>query len=138
MWHAWGIKLDQKKNLVERRLATRRPSGDFYEAICFAKEKQLPLLFSSKTTLRHQYAHAQDQPLALKFWNTGDWRKIEGQKRSAGLRRDSRSIRKIRAGGGHSFSGSMWSSSSHTSSDDQKLYRAEEETARAGKIRSAQ
>ena len=42
---AWGIKLDGKRNLVVTTVgdaATRQ--GDFFEAICFAKEKKLPLL----------------------------------------------------------------------------------------------
>src|SRR5256886_13669728 len=43
---AWGIKLDGKNNLVVTTVgdaATRQ--GDFFEAICFAKEKKLPVLF---------------------------------------------------------------------------------------------
>ncbi len=43
---AWGIQLDGKKNLVITTVgdaATRQ--GDFFEAICFAKEKKLPVLF---------------------------------------------------------------------------------------------
>jgi 2-oxoisovalerate dehydrogenase E1 component len=48
---AWGMKLDGKKNLVVTTVgdaATRQ--GDFYEAICFAVERKLPVLFVSKTT----------------------------------------------------------------------------------------
>ena len=48
---AWGIKLDDKPNFVIATIgdaATRQ--GDFFEAVCFAKEKQLPVLFSSRTT----------------------------------------------------------------------------------------
>src|SRR2546422_7641621 len=43
---AWGIKLDGKRNLVVATVgdaATRQ--GDFFEALCFAKEKKLPVLF---------------------------------------------------------------------------------------------
>src|SRR5439155_26217152 len=43
---AWGIKLDRKNAVVVATVgdaATRQ--GDFYEAICFAKEKKLPLWF---------------------------------------------------------------------------------------------
>src|ERR1051325_934753 len=43
---AWGLKLDGKKNLVVTTVgdaATRQ--GDFFEAICFAREKKLPMLF---------------------------------------------------------------------------------------------
>src|SRR5256886_2974723 len=43
---AWGIQLDGKKNVVVTTVgdaATRQ--GDFFEAVCFAKEKKLPVLF---------------------------------------------------------------------------------------------
>src|SRR5438046_10188837 len=43
---AWGLKLDGKPNLVVTTVgdaATRQ--GDFFEAVCFAKEKKLPVLF---------------------------------------------------------------------------------------------
>src|SRR5262249_7163747 len=43
---AWGIQLDGKKSVVVTTIgdaATRQ--GDFFEAICFAKEKKLPMLF---------------------------------------------------------------------------------------------
>ena len=43
---AWGIKLDGKPNFVIATIgdaATRQ--GDFFEAVCFAKERKLPVLF---------------------------------------------------------------------------------------------
>src|SRR3954465_4986459 len=43
---AWGLQLDRKPNFVVTTIgdaATRQ--GDFFEAVCFAKEKQLPVLF---------------------------------------------------------------------------------------------
>src|SRR5437763_12248669 len=43
---AWGLKLDGKKNIVVTTVgdaATRQ--GDFFEAVCFAKERSLPVLF---------------------------------------------------------------------------------------------
>src|SRR5436309_4487929 len=43
---AWGIKIDGRNNLVVTTVgdaATRQ--GDFFEAISFAKEKKLPVLF---------------------------------------------------------------------------------------------
>src|SRR5690606_17655445 len=43
---AWGVKLDGRKNVVITTVgdaATRQ--GDFYEAIAFAKERSLPVLF---------------------------------------------------------------------------------------------
>src|SRR5438105_12485884 len=43
---AWGIQLDGKNNVVVTTVgdaATRQ--GDFFEAVCFAKERKLPVLF---------------------------------------------------------------------------------------------
>jgi len=43
---AWGIQLDHKRNVVVTTIgdaATRQ--GDFFEAVCFAKERKLPVLF---------------------------------------------------------------------------------------------
>src|SRR5204862_7936459 len=63
---AWGIKLDAKKAVVVATVgdATTR-QGALYEAICFAKEKRMPVLFgvgdnaysiSSSTLTRNQRA----------------------------------------------------------------------------------
>src|SRR6201999_2040356 len=43
---AWGMQLDEKKSVVVTTVgdaATRQ--GDFYEALCFAKDRRLPILF---------------------------------------------------------------------------------------------
>src|SRR5437667_5439257 len=77
---AWGIKLDGTTAVVVATVgdaATRQ--GDFYEAICFAKEKKLPILFvvedngygiSSPTR--------QINPRALDVVEPKDWRDIDG------------------------------------------------------------
>jgi 2-oxoisovalerate dehydrogenase E1 component len=127
---AWGIKLDQKKNLVVTTVgdaATRQ--GDFYEAICFAKEKQLPLLFFVEDNAYGiSMPTRKTNPLALSVLEHGNWRKIEGQNVQQIYEATAEAFEKIRAGGGPFF---FWINmerlSSHTSSDDQKLYRAEEE-----------
>src|SRR6266481_2510495 len=67
-------------------------------------------------------------PLALKVLEQGNWRKIDGQNVQQVYDATAEAFEKIRGGGGPFF---FWINmerlSSHTSSDDQKLYRAEEE-----------
>ncbi|MDQ3626379.1 MAG: thiamine pyrophosphate-dependent enzyme, partial [Verrucomicrobiota bacterium] len=127
---AWGIKLDGKPNVVITTIgdaASRQ--GDLYEAIAFAKERQLPVLFvvednkygiSSPTKKIH--------PRALKVVNPDDWQVIDGSDPQAVYDAGAEAFESMRAGGGPRF---FWVDmerlSSHTSSDDQKLYRTAEE-----------
>src|SRR3954463_7511602 len=127
---AWGIKLDNKPNVVVTTVgdaATRQ--GDFYEAIAFAKERQLPVLFvvednkygiSSPTSKIH--------PRALNVVNPQDWQVIDGANPQAVYDAGAEAFAKMRNGGGPPFfwvnMERLWS---HTSSDDQKLYRTAEE-----------
>jgi 2-oxoisovalerate dehydrogenase E1 component len=127
---AWGIKLDRKKNLVVTTVgdaATRQ--GDFYEAICFAKEKKLPLLFLVEDNAYGISMPTRDtNPLALKVLEPGNWRNIEGQDVQQIYDATAEAFEKIRAGAGPFF---FWINmerlSSHTSSDDQRLYRSADE-----------
>ncbi len=127
---AWGIKLDRKPNLVIATIgdaATRQ--GDFFEAICFAKERQLPVLFivedngygiSSPTR--------QINPLAIDVLQPNDWEQVDGSDVPAVYEAGQKAITHLRAGKGPIF---LWVKmerlSSHTSSDDHKLYRTAEE-----------
>ena len=127
---AWGIKLDGKPNFVIATVgdaATRQ--GDFFEAVCFAKERQLPVLFlvedngygiSSPTR--------QINPLAIDVLQPNDWRQVDGSDVPAVYEAGQEAIAHLRAGKGPVF---FWVTmerlSSHTSSDDHKLYRSEEE-----------
>src|SRR5467141_5040744 len=76
---AWGIKLDQKKNLVVTTVgdaATRQ--GDFYEAICFAKEKKLPVLFVVEDNAYGISSYTRkNNPLVLGVFQSSDWQQIE-------------------------------------------------------------
>src|SRR6266478_5060891 len=127
---AWGIKLDRKKNLVVTTVgdaASRQ--GDFFEAICFAKEKKLPLLFLVEDNAYGiSMPTRETNPLALNVLEPDNWRQIEGQNVQLVYDATAEAFEKIRGGGGPFF---FWINmerlSSHTSSDDQKLYRAEEE-----------
>src|SRR5438046_1357282 len=127
---AWGIQLDGKNNLVVTTVgdaATRQ--GDFFEAICFAKEKKLPLLFLVEDNAYGiSMPTRKTNPLALNVLETDNWRRIDGQNVQQIYDATAEAFGKIRAGGGPFF---FWIKmerlSSHTSSDDQKLYRNEQE-----------
>jgi 2-oxoisovalerate dehydrogenase E1 component len=127
---AWGIKLDGKKNLVVTTIgdaATRQ--GDFFEAICFAKEKKLPVLFLVEDNAYGiSMPTRKNNPLALDILEQENWRHIAGQDVQQVYHTTAEAFEKMRAGGGPFF---FWINmerlSSHTSSDDQKLYRSAEE-----------
>jgi 2-oxoisovalerate dehydrogenase E1 component len=127
---AWGIQLDGKKNLVVTTVgdaATRQ--GDFFEALCFAKEKKLPMLFLVEDNgYGISMPTRKNNPLALNVLEPGNWRRLEGQDVQQVYDATAEAFEKIRAGSGAFF---FWIRmerlSSHTSSDDQKLYRGAEE-----------
>jgi 2-oxoisovalerate dehydrogenase E1 component len=127
---AWGIKLDGKKNLVVTTVgdaATRQ--GDFFEAICFAIEKKLPLLFLVEDNAYGiSMPTRKTNPLALNVLESDNWRQVEGQNVQQVYEATAEAFEKIRGGSGPFF---FWLTmerlSSHTSSDDQKLYRSDEE-----------
>src|SRR5213596_3635189 len=127
---AWGIQLDGKKNLVVTTVgdaATRQ--GDFFEAICFAKEKKLPLLFLVEDNAYGiSMPTRETNPLALNVLKSDNWRRIDGHNVQQVHDATAEAFDKIRGGGGPFF---FWIKmerlSSHTSSDDQKLYRNEQE-----------
>src|SRR6058998_1421213 len=127
---AWGIQLDGKKNLVVTTVgdaATRQ--GDFFEALCFAAEKKLPMLFLVEDNgYGISMPTRKNNPLALNVLQPDNWRRIEGQDVQQVYDATAEAFEKIRAGAGPFF---FWIRmerlSSHTSSDDQKLYRSAEE-----------
>jgi 2-oxoisovalerate dehydrogenase E1 component len=129
---AWGMQLDGKKSVTLATVgdaATRQ--GDFFEAVSFAKERKLPLLLvvedngygiSSPTR--------RTNPLALNVLAAEEWLLVDGWdvEQVHGMAADA--LARIRAGAGPVF---MWMKlerlTSHTSSDDQKIYRSTEELA---------
>lgn len=129
---AWGMKLDRKPSLTMATVgdaATRQ--GDFYEAVAFAKERQLPLMLvvedngygiSSPTR--------RTNPLALNILAAEEWIVVDGWDVEHVYEVASELMPRIRAGDGPVF---LWMRmerlSSHTSSDDQKIYRSAEELA---------
>src|SRR6266700_4355282 len=126
----WGIQLDGKKNLVVTTVgdaATRQ--GDFFEAISFAKEKKLPVLFLVEDNAYGiSMPTRETNPLVLGVLQASDWQQIDGRDVQKLYDAASVAMEAIRAGKGPAF---FWIKmerlSSHTSSDDQKLYRSPEE-----------
>lgn len=133
---AWGIQLDRKPNVTVTTIgdaATRQ--GDFFEAVCFAKERKLPVLFVVED---NKYGISSPtrkiNPRALDVLQPNDWQEIDGsdvqQIYDAGVK----AFETMRAGQGPAF---FWVNmerlSSHTSSDDHKLYRTAEELAESEK-----
>jgi 2-oxoisovalerate dehydrogenase E1 component len=127
---AWGIKLDGKPNFVVTTVgdaATRQ--GDFFEALCFAKEKQLPVMFVVEDNAYGISSPTREiNPLAIGVLQPNDWIEIDGADVQAVYDIASKAIESLRAGKGPSF---LWVRmerlSSHTSTDDQKLYRSADE-----------
>jgi len=127
---AWGLKLDRKKNVVVTTIgdaATRQ--GDFFEAVCFAKEKKLPVLFLVEDNAYGiSMPTRQTNPLALGILEQDNWRHVGGQDVQEVYDAAAEAFEKIRDGDGPFF---FWIKmerlSSHTSSDDQKLYRGVDE-----------
>jgi 2-oxoisovalerate dehydrogenase E1 component len=133
---AWGIQLDKKPNVVVTTIgdaATRQ--GDFFEAVCFAKERKLPVLFVVED---NKYGISSPtrkiNPRALDVLQPNDWREIDGRDVQQIYDAGVEAFESMRAGGGPAF---FWVNmerlSSHTSSDDHKLYRSAEELAECEK-----
>jgi 2-oxoisovalerate dehydrogenase E1 component len=133
---AWGIQLDNKPNVVVTTVgdaATRQ--GDFFEAICFAKERKLPVLFVVED---NKYGISSPtrkiNPLAIDVLQPNDWKQIDGSDVQQIYDEGVQAFESMRAGGGPVF---FWVNmerlSSHTSSDDHKLYRSAEELAEGEK-----
>src|SRR2546422_9923798 len=127
---AWRIQLDGKRNLVVTTVGDAAArQGDFFEAGCFAQEKKLPLAFLVEDNASGiSMPTRKTNPLALNVLESDNWRQIEGQNVQQVYEATAEAFDKIRGGGGPFF---FWIKmerlSSHTSSDDQKLYRGEEE-----------
>src|SRR6266481_6381233 len=129
---AWGIQLDGKKNVVVTTVgdaATRQ--GDFFEAVCFAKEKKLPVLFVVEDNAYGISSPTREiNPLALRVLEPNEWKELPGEDVQQIYDAAAGAIEKMRAGGGpHFWWVTMERLSSHTSSDDQRLYRSAAELA---------
>ncbi|PWU06556.1 MAG: hypothetical protein C5B43_01565 [Verrucomicrobia bacterium] len=133
---AWGLKLDGKQGKVVVATVGDGGSrqGDFFEAICFAKEHNLPVIFvvedngfaiSTKTDRMNA--------MALKELNEDEWVLVDGSNPQEVYEKAKEAFEKVRHGKGPAF---IWSKverlSSHSSADDQRNYRSEEEITKMG------
>lgn len=127
---AWGVRLDGKRGVVVTTVgdaATRQ--GDFFEAVCFAEEKKLPLLLVVEDNAYGISTPTRDiNPLALGALDRTRWQLVDGTDVELVHHIAAESLARLRAGGGPEF---LWVQlerlTSHTSSDDQKIYRPPEE-----------
>ncbi|HWA27722.1 MAG TPA: thiamine pyrophosphate-dependent enzyme [Lacunisphaera sp.] len=130
---AWGIQLDQKDGVAVATVgdaASRQ--GDFYEALSFALERKLPVLFLVEDNAYGISTPTRKiNPLALQVVNPAQWQVVDGADPLAVHAVSHQALGRIRAGGGPEF---LWVKmerlSSHTSSDDHTLYRTKEDIAR--------
>src|SRR5437764_15447037 len=102
---AWGIQLDSKKNLVVTTVgdaATRQE--DFFEALCFAREKKLPMLFLVEDNAYGiSMPTRKTNPLALNVLGVQNWRRIDGQDVQQIYDASREALDRIRAGDGPFF-----------------------------------
>jgi 2-oxoisovalerate dehydrogenase E1 component len=121
---AWGLQLDQKDGIVVTSIgdaATRQ--GDFYEALSFALEKKLPVLFVVEDNAYGISTPTREtNPLALGVLNKVQWQVIDGSDPETVHAAAQVAIADLREGKGPAF---FWLKTerlaSHTSSDDHTL-----------------
>jgi len=127
---AWGMQLDGKSNVVYVSLgeaSTRQ--GDFFEAVCFAKERGLPVVFVVEDNrIAISTRTSRTNPLALGVLDADEWQRVDGSDVEAVARVGREAVSKARKGDGPAF---IWCDMerfhSHSSTDDQRMYRDEEE-----------
>lgn len=124
---AWGMQLDGNRNVVYASIgeaATRQ--GDFFEAVCFAKERSLPVVFVVEDNRIAISTHtSRTNPLAMGVLNASDWVEVDGSDVEAVAEAGRVAVEQARSGGGPAF---IWCHverfSNHSSADDQRMYRS--------------
>lgn len=130
---AWGMQLDGRDGVVYASLgeASAR-QGDFFEAVCFAKERKLPIVFVVEDNrIAISTSTSKTNPLALGVLNQSDWVRVDGSDVKAVAEVGQQAIASARSGEGPAF---IWCDverfSNHSSADDQRMYRPEDELNR--------
>lgn len=130
---AWGLQLDGKKNVVYASLGEAAArQGDFFEAVCFAKERKLPVVFVVEDNkIAISTSTQETNPLALGALEAGDWQQVDGSDVRAVSKVMKNAVAHARSGEGPAF---VWCEverfSNHSSADDQRMYREAEEIQR--------
>ena len=127
---AWAMQLDEKPNVVYASLgeASAR-QGDFFESVCFAKERNLPMVFIVEDNrIAISTATERTNPLALGVLNQSEWLRVDGSDLEAVAAAGRASVEQARSGKGPAF---IWCDverfSNHSSADDQRMYRPTDE-----------
>ena len=124
---AWGMQLDGKPNVVYASLGEAAArQGDFFEAVCFAKEKKLPIVFVVQDNrIAISTSTTWTNPIALGVLDTSEWVRVDGSKVEAVANAGRIALDQARSGKGPAF---IWCDverfSNHSSADDQRMYRA--------------
>lgn len=127
---AWGLQLDGRDGVVLTTVgdaATRE--GEFYEAVAFAIERKLPVLFLVEDNgIGISSVTGSINPLALGVLDASRWQSIDACSVDAVDAAGAQAIAAIRSGAGPQF---LWCRteriSSHSSADDHRKYRSAEE-----------
>src|SRR5437764_1217318 len=122
------LMLESRHADLREQNLNRQGKGDFFEAVCFAKERKLPVLFIVEDNAYGISTPTREiNPLALGVLEPDEWQQLAGEDVQGIHGAAANAMDKMRAGGGPQF---WWIRmerlSSHTSSDDQKLYRSAE------------
>lgn len=127
---AWGMQLDGKSSVVYASLgeASAR-QGDFYEAVCFAKERKLPMVFVVQDNrIAISTSTTRTNPIALGVLDRSEWLRVDGSDVEAVAEAGRIAVEHARSGQGPAF---IWCDverfSNHSSADDQRMYRAADE-----------
>src|SRR5260370_28519592 len=99
---AGGIQLDGKKNVVVTTVGDAAArQGDFFEAVCFAKERKLPVLFIVEDNAYGISTPTRKiNPLALGVLEPDEWRQLGGEDVQGIYDAAASAMEKMRAGGG--------------------------------------
>lgn len=127
---AWGLQLDKKPGVVLTTVGdagTRQ--GDFFEAVAFALERQLPVIFLVEDNgIGISTLTGKMHPLGLDMLNSNQWKQVDGCDVDALHTALVPAIAAARAGAGPQL---LWCRteriSSHSSADDQRKYRNQDE-----------
>jgi 2-oxoisovalerate dehydrogenase E1 component len=127
---AWAMKLEGKDTVCAVNIgdaASRQ--GEFYEALCFAVQEKLPVVFSVEDNHYGISTPTQEMiPTTLGIFGDNIVQKVNGRIASDVLDAMTEAVDKARRGHGPTL---LWFDvdrlSSHTSSDDHRVYRSPED-----------
>jgi 2-oxoisovalerate dehydrogenase E1 component len=127
---AWGVKLAGDDRVVVCSIgdaATRQ--GEFYEAVCYAIQENLPIVFVVEDNQYGISTPTQNMlPMRLHVFDERWVVFVNGRYANEVYEKSGEAIRKARSGGGPTI---LWCEidrlSSHTSADDHRVYRPAEE-----------